>query len=391
MKHNYSPWLKGLALAGSSAYKFFTSSGQSSEPRLSRVPQKYQALSSKMASYSNSKRYKKSLFKKGKTKNRLRKRLSIKKKKMKKFGKYLDKVDMFTQPYSIYYQNYSQSLIPSTDLNAGDSRFGNTKIYGDDIGLCRFAASTTGNWTGVIDDIAQGIILGTNNTINTTGLADDYNNMMLIDDLSHKICLRNNSNIGVRIKVYYVSRKKSYATASNNDSDCLIIPQLLAAMDESYNPPYTTKIRDTFMNYQATLFDYPTVCARFNIKKSKEFILYPAQTQFFKLKCPISGRPFNVANASNRTADPRYHRAIVFQLTGLPVHSSDTENMAAGPVAYGAYNVDMLVSKRLKYRLVKEINNENTHGFSNSTLTAIPLAKQEIQPAVNPSNVTLAS
>lgn len=380
---------KPLLLAGATAYKYLTSSGQSTEQRLPRIPQKYKALSSQMA-YKSYPKYKK-LKKRGKTKGRLRKRLQKKKYKMKKFGRYLDKVDMYTQPYNILYQNYSQSLVPSTDPTAGDSRFGNTKLYGDDIGLSRFVASTTGNWSGTVDDIAQAVVQGTNSAINTTGLADDYNNMMLIDDLSHRICLRNNSNIGVRIKVYYVQRKKTYATASNNDSDCLMIPQLLAAMDESYNPPLTTKIRDTFMNYQASLFDYPTVCARFNLKKTKEFILYPAQTQFFKLKCPISGKPFNVANTTNRTADPRYHRAIVFQLTGLPVHSSDTADFTAGPVAYGAYNVDMLVSKRLKYRLVKEINNENTHGIANTTLTAIPLAKQEIQPAVNPSNITLGS
>jgi len=119
--------------------------------------------------------------------------------------------------------------------------------------------------------------------------------------------------------------------------------------------------------------------------------MYPAMTKFYDLNTPISGQTFKVNNVFTQVGDPRYHRGLVFVFKGLPVHSTEDPDFLEGDVCYGAWKLDVLVSRKMKVRIGVNPFDRDTHVLGQSRVQPIATAFQEIQPAVNPSNATLSS
>lgn len=388
--HSYFKAGAGLLATGNYIYNLFKKSGktpnfnQHGSKSLSRIPDKYLTSASQMAkksySYSPSKR----LFKR---KIRfLRKAQKKKKYKFKKFSKYLNKVSATTSPYMVLNSEDYQSVVSQ---NASTS--GNSTIYGFDIGMCRYGllAPLVGNFNSTTDDIAFAINQATQGVVGNQTDALQYSQDIHIDKMSAIVTLRNNSNIGVSVEPYWIKPRKSQSVDTQVSTSVFIRDRLIDAMNKSYNPPILTA--DTGMGYSESLFDYPIVCSRFKLKKLKKFILYPAQTKMFNMASPVQGKTHNISNLSSRTSDPRYHRSLIFVFKGLPVHDSSTPDFTAGPVAYGPYKVDCIVSRKIKVRYVQERTNDSNHTITNSRIPTIVPASAEIQPAVNPANALVTS
>jgi hypothetical protein len=299
------------------------------------------------------------------------------KKQVKKFRKYVS----LTQPYETYTTNFSENWV-----STGWSAYGNSNVTSVDVGLCRFTtAPTLGNFDTTYDDLSYAINKAYG--INSTPDAELYDGRIYFDKVRATTCLRNNTNIGVHVDVYYCKRKANF-TATGATPSVLMSSVIQYQMENSVTPTDADLYKK--MGLASSIFDYPSVCSKLTFKKHSSFILYPAQTRTFKIRSPIEGKIVNIATNFVRTASPKWHRSLVFVTRGLPVHKSDTADFTSGPVAYGANAIDVLVSRKLKFR--KPVLQEQDEGFVPITaITPISFANQEIMPAVNPSNVIVAS
>jgi len=289
-----------------------------------------------------------------------------------------------TQPYQISVHDDYESWV-----NSGDSNYGNSAVKSIDVGLARWTTGTGGNvgiWSNTRDDISFATEKATAGTVNSRDVAINYANDVRIDKCEVTACLRNNSNIGVLVDIYYAKRKKMLA-GSSNDTAQLMEDIVISGMQQSYDPPATDP-QDT-LGYAESLYDFPILCARLDLKKVKSYIHYPAETKFFKIKSPIAGKTFKPSNALNRTADPRWHRGMVFVFRGLPVHNKNDTSWDPGNVTYGAWKMDVITSRIVKYRLSLQETQDDRHIPGSSTLPVISTDDMEIQPAVNPSNAVI--
>lgn len=315
----------------------------------------------------------------------LRKRTYAKRKRyVKRFVRKLNKYTQMTQPYIIFTSERAESWAVT-----GFSGFGNSDVKGVDVGMARWMPGT-GSDIGIFnttrDDLSQAAYEGY--AIGSTATAEGFDNDLFFDDVSAKVCLRNNSNIGVQVDVFYVKRKKSNsASASTNAAKMEAgIKYFMGQSLQTPNPTIHNQLGSSL-----TLFDFPSVCSHFTLKKKTSMILYPAMTKYFTVKSPISGKSVRVSNALQKTADPRYHRALIFVTRGLPVHSSDDLDFAVGDTAYGANKIDVLISRRLKFRIPVQPLDEDRYAEGFTNITPVNLNKQEIQPAVNPANALVQS
>ena len=334
-----------LATAAQRLYNYYGSYKSSSNPgsiyqKGSKTLSGNKTNLSQMAYYKKSsfgsKKYGKKKMDWGKKKKKLWKKKKLR--KFKKFAKYMEKVDTATQPYSIETSEDQASWVAPTDATEG-----NSNIHGIDTGLSRTfaaAAGKTGIWNALEDDLYHGYKQTTTAVINRPDTLH-YNENFMIEKLLTKICIRNNTNIGCKVEMYYVSRKPNNTTTSEFDSEVLMHRQIIQAMKDSYNPPTNVSIENK-QSYIETLYDYPEVCRRFNLKLVKSYIHYPAVTKFFNMSCPFAGYARNTADCFRFTADPRFHRALVFVIKGLPVHSSAAGDFVGGPTSYGNWNFSYL-------------------------------------------------
>lgn len=383
----------GLYATGQYLYNLYKSSQNNSElaqltkENLSRIPNKYLSRSAQMAKKSYSYSPNKKFFKK-KELSRLRKKKYkyIKKKKTKRFSKYLNKVKSATNPYIILNsENYQNIVSPGTSTTS------NSNVTSFDIGLCRFGLTPTnvGIWDSATDDISTAIVQATGGTISDQSTANRYAQDLHIDKMNAVVTVRNNSNIGVLMEAYWVSPRKSQTVNSTTQDQVIMDERMKTAMNLSYNPPVVDAFRG--IGYSENLYDYPILCTRFKMKRIKKFIIYPAQTKMFKMASPVQGKTHNIANLSARTSDPKYHRALVFVTKGLPVHSNETADFTSGPVAYGPYKLDVIVSRKIKVRYVDEKENDNSKSTTTTRIPTILPQNAEIQPAVNPTNALAVS
>lgn len=347
----------------------------------SKIPSKYssKAISKEMAGYS----YTRTATKK--RKNKKKKAYSKRKKyASKRFVRALNKATVKTSPYYISSSDNYRSVI-----NGNTSVAGNSNLVSVDCGMARWTSGgAAGIWNNAQDDIAFAVENSTQGVVTDNALAKRYANDVCIDRLDTTVCLRNNTNIGVSVEVYYAKRKPNFsndATGTGQTFEEIIID----AMNNSYNPPATGS--ETSLGYSESLYDYPILCGKITLKRVRKFILYPAMTKFFKLRTPIAGKTFKVNNALNRALDPRWHRGLVFVYKGLPVHSSATPAFAVGDVAYGVWKVDMLISRIVKYRVIPQNNIDDAHVIGVTRINSIAPNLQEIQPAVNPINAPVDS
>lgn len=381
----------GLLATGNYLYNVYKNSGktpnigQYGTQSLSRIPDKYLTRSAQMAKKSYSYSPLKNKYRKKKIRY-LRKKFQKKKKyKTKKFKKFLNKVQASTNPYTIYNTEDARNIVSPYKPNTG-----NSALTSFDIGLNRWAVSGAGNagiWDATQDDISFAIAQATQGQITTQSGAMNYAQDLYIDKMNATVTMRNNSNIGVIVELYWVAPRKGQGGNPAANIDTLIEDRMKAAMNQSYNPP----VVDSFENigYNESLFDYPILCSRFKMKKVKRFLLYPGSTKFFKMACPITGVSHKISNISMRTSDPRFHRALVAVTKGLPVHSNETTNWTSGPVAYGPYKIDCIISRKIKLRMVDERLQDDNRATSGSRIISIPFQNAEIQPAVNPANVVV--
>jgi len=396
-KDNFTPWIKGLTLAGAGihkAYQHYLKTGSTDSQRLSRIPRKYQlpskthqTFTKKMAFYKKSKRFPKGRRIRSKVKKikRIQKR---KVKKMKRFSKYMSSVNAYDQPYINESSQFSQNISSGAALNS--SKFGNGRMFGVDVGCCRFSVSGNGNWSTTDDDISFAIKKATQSAVLSQNVADDYQQEILIDKLSTKIMVRNNTNVGVLLTTHHATPRND--VNNNASAQQLILPRILSAMDESIDfTPATALAQDQYMGPNSTLFDFPTVCSRFKLKKSKQYILYPGQTKIYKLYTPaLTAKAHKVAYLSNVTSNKKFHRALIFQWCGLPAHDSNSGDFVEGPVQYAKTMLDFIVDKKMRYRMIDQHTLENTNASRLTNMSNI-VGNLEIMPAVNPSNIAIGS
>lgn len=365
---------------------YFTNSGNYTEDL-----SKSQTLSKKMGRYKGfSKTFKK--FKKRKFDMDSKKKKKLwKKKKMKKFkrqAKYFEKVDTMTQPYSIETSEEPQSWVSS-----GDGATGNSNIYSVECGLSRNGTQTSATnflWNATDDDLWHAYKTAFQGQTVTRVNSLHQNEHIMVDKLTTKFCIRNNTNIGCKVEVYHVKRKFNNATSESVDVHAKMRDSLIQAMKDSFNPPTTDAVQNS-MSYSETLFDYPEVCRRYTLKLVKSYIHYPAVTKFFNLTTPFAGYARTSADAFRYTADPRWHRALVFVIKGLPVHANTDASFAPGFTAYGGWKLDVIISRKMKVRRIAVRTNDDHHNPNSTRITNILYANQEIQPAVNPDNTTIES
>jgi len=386
-----------LASAASSIYSNYGSSKSSTQSgfvskKRSQTLSNLNSYSKKMANYKKSKYASKKLFKKSFDISKKKKGLWKKKKmrKFKKFAKYLEKVDTHTTPYSIEAADDYRSWTAAT---SGAETLGNSNIFSIDTGLSRdvTTADSTKNgiWNNTHDDLWHAFRVSSVAGVSRAD-AQVFNNPWMLEYNKTKICVRNNTNIGCKVEVYLVERKKNNSTTSDLDNDVLMGRALIQAMKNSYNPPTTENIQNQ-MSYSDNLFDYPNACGRFNIKLVKNYIHYPAVTKFFNLSTPFVGYARNTADTFRYTADPRFHRALVFVVKGLPVHSSTDPDFTSGSTCFGNWKLDVLISRKIKVRKLEWQSTDNHHNTKFTKVPTISIGNQEIQPAVNPSNSLITS
>lgn len=323
------------------------------------------------------------------TKTKTRKRRNYKNKKLfykrkryvkrqvKKFRKY----NSLTQPYETHVSNSAENWV-----STGFSAHGNSNVTSVDVGLCRFPVGpVAGIFNPTFDDLS--FALNKCYGITTTNGAELFDGKIYFDKCRAITQIRNNTNIGVHVDVYYCKRKMNNSS-SQQDTNVLAQNIIQYQMQYSVVPSDANIYRR--IGLSSSVFDYPSVCSKLTFKKHSSFILYPAMTKTFKLRSPIEGKIVNIATEFLRTASPKYHRSLVFVTRGLPVHRSDTLDFAAGPVAYGANSIDVLISRKLKFR--RPVLQEQDQGFVPITsIEAISFNNQEIQPAVNPTNALVQS
>lgn len=392
--NSFTTWGKGLGLVGTGihqAYKYYTSTGESNQERLSRVPKKYQTLpkdyrplSSQMVYYKNSKRSYKG--RRTRAKSKRSKKIYYKKRiqKIKRQARSLETVKRVTAPSSI--RHVVQALSVGSGSAVDTQKFGNGRLWGYDVGLCRFA---NGDFPGAYDDLAYCINQVTG--ITSSGTASDSNVKILIEKCQAKITVRNNTNVGVRLNIYYVSPRYSQSDATS--AGTYLRARIVSEMDTSVTPIVTTKVQDQYMTPHTTLYEYSDVCGKFKLKKAKSFILYPAMTKEFLIKSPVVGKARSCTKLAEHFSSKFFHRSIIFQWTGLPVHSSDTLPFVEGPCSFGQTMLDFMIDHVVKFRKPEDDfgNVQNTREVTTTTVPIIAIDKQEIQPAVNPSNSILAS
>jgi len=286
---------------------------------------------------------------------------------------------------------YSVSVVPGTSTDT--AKLGNSKMWGNDIGLCRWGPGTQGNWVSARDDLTQAIQQATNGAVTSLGQADDYNNNFYLDQLYHTIMARNNSNVGVLCRAYYVQPRYAKSNAVSSDASTFALPRILSDMDESYTAaPSPLLIQDERMGISTTLFDYPNVCRNWKIKLFKKGIIFPGQTVMFKLGTPAAGKTHSIPLITQTVSDPLFHRALILQFSGLLGHDSTQADFVSGPVQFSKYKVDIIVHKHLKVRVVSasEAILEDLRATMTTDIPAIA-GNLEVMPAVKPTNVNQGS
>jgi len=309
---------------------------------------------------------------------------------MKNFAKKVEKASQYIMPAINQDSLYSVSVVPGT--SADTAKQGNSKLWANDIGLCRFAPSTQGNWSTARDDLAHLIQQATNGAVTSVSQADDYNNEVFLEQLYHTIMVRNNSNVGAICKAYYVQPRfdKGIVTA---DSDVLALPRILSDMDESYaTAPSPLLVQDEKMGITGTLYDYTNVCRNWNVKLFKQGTIYPGQTVMFKLGTPAAGKWLSVPEMVQTATSSQYHRALVLQFSGLLGHDADDPEFTAGAVAFSKYKMDIIVHKHMKYRQMSASRAlQEDHRAANTYEMDGFNGNLEILPAVNPNLVDQTS
>jgi len=304
--------------------------------------------------------------------------------RMKKFIGKVRKTTLTTQPYKVFSASNFQSVI-----SGSTPTLGNSEIFTVEAGLSRYSLSTSGIWDPVTDDISFAVQQASGGIVNTAVEAREYARDVHIDYIKTKTCIRNNTNVGVQVDVYQVKRKPLNPSINVGVEYSIMNDAIIEAINQSFNPVST--FEKNKIGYSEKITDFPEVINRFDLKQIDSLIMYPAMTKFYDLETPISGKTFKVNNALYLSGDPRWHRGLLFVCKGLPVHSSEDLNFTPGDVCYGAWKLDVLVSRKMKVRIGVNPFDRDTHVLGQSRVQPIATAFQEIQPAVNPSNATLSS
>lgn len=397
----------GVLEAGRQAFNYFTQTSEYHPFELSSVPKSQEPNPIPISQMAFFRKFKKSIrrrFKKirrvrGKTKV-YKKRVSFKKrmKRIKRQARLLDTVERVTAPSVTRHAITTIQIASRPDSVAPDTqRHGNGRLWGYDVGECR---TVNGPFNGR-DDIFQAITDVTG--ITTTEDARNSDVKVLIEKCEATITARNNTNLGVRFTVYYV--RPRHSVTGTTTALHSIRPRVLASMDTSISvspvpaavPPTASKpganLQDSYMTPQTTLYEYNDVCTKFVLKKKKTFLFLPGQTLQFKVKSPVVGKARSCADLMHHQSNKNYHRAILFTMTGLPVHNTATAAYTEGDTTYGPCLIDFNVDHIVKYRKPpQDANNpQTTRDATNTTAPVILLTGQEIMPAVNPNNVTVQS
>lgn len=256
-----------------------------------------------------------------------------------------------------------------------------SRLHSLEVGLADNTAPN-GNFTVGQDDI--NVACGAAGA--PTNHADQlkYNRPVLIEKLKLKAMIRNNCNIGVLVKVYRVAPRQDVSVTDNSK---YIISRLITAFGQSGS---TTQNQNQ-MPFINTLFDYPEICSDFYLKKIDERIIYPGETHMYKISSPVAGKVRTVSNITTRISDSRFHRALVFQTCGLPVHNNGDDPFEAnGIVDYGPYTLDVLYNQQFKVRRINDEAAENEIGYEDLIQEHLEPSEMELMPAVNPANVNVA-
>ena len=239
MNFNFDPkskshYVKGLGYLGTAGYKAFqylTQSSKPDSPRNPLVPRKFQTQksqpnSSSMAYYKNSWSSSKARRRvRGKTKKA--KKIYFKKRlqRIKRQARRLETVKRVTAPSSI--RHVVQALQVGSGFAVDTQKYGNGRLWGYDVGLCRFQ---NGDFPGGYDDMAYCINQITG--ITASGTAADSDIRVLIEKCQAKITVRNNTNVGVRLNVYYVTPR--YSQSDVTSAGTYFRSRILTEMDSSW-------------------------------------------------------------------------------------------------------------------------------------------------------------
>lgn len=333
----------------------------------------YAKVSRKKKAYKKKRFYKKKLFSIKRKKTRV-----SRKKYYKKVGKILQNATNYTQPYTVLQTNDAFRVGVTSN-----STFGQSTIATVECGLANVDITVPtdikGIWNGNFDDLAYAVYTATG-SINSRAAMTTYDRTIMIEKNKWKACLRNNSTVGCYMKVYRVKPRKTMDIITTTSRK--IYDRLLDCIDNSgTNEP-------THMNYQTTLYDFPDVVADFVLKKIDERILYPGETTFYNLKCPIAGRAVKVADAMEKCSDSRWHRALVFQFHGLPGHDSTGPDWTSDrKVVYAPISVDFIVNGYMKVRQIYEPTKEDNKLASVTQIDGgIAVGNIEVQALNNAAN-----
>lgn len=259
-----------------------------------------------------------------------------------------------------------------------EEEFGNTSITSFDVGMSGFPLGD-GNWSTNVDDIPQAFFSASNGVTVQFDQLKGYQRKCIIENLEKQVMIRNNTNIGIRMKMYYVSPR-----VDSNDS--AIEVRLINLLNGQ--SPVNTNIK---LGMNQTLFDFPQITSKYKLKLFRTFILYPGETKLYRVVSPISKKYLNIPMVTKQRSNSKYHRALVIQAHGLPVHSSVTAEFGTGPVAYSPVQYDCIIHHKFKVRSIEDEADENVNFGTLTTIPAMATSLMKILPAVNDATVVVDS
>ena len=139
-----------------------------------------------------------------------------------------------------------QALQVGSGSAVDTQKHGNGRLWGYDVGLSRFQ---NGDFPGGYDDIAYCMNQVAGYTSSSSAYDSDIK--VLIEKCQATITVRNNTNIGCRMNVYYV--RPRYSTSSPSSSETYLRAQILREMDSSVTPVVTTRLQDQYMTPATTI------------------------------------------------------------------------------------------------------------------------------------------
>lgn len=345
-------------------------------------------------------------------KNRQKKKLYYKKKMVKKMVRRQENRDAIAQRWNLktVNRNFTINADPTgqaeltgnsnlTFYEVGLSRVANTQAFTDYLpNFIRYPLNSVSE--NGVDDITymigQAMDIWSATTDPTAGptyeTVSEMNQKMFVQTCRAEFLIRNNSNVGCIVRTYYVVPRRDIHHTTQTNLNMTVQGRLQYYMDRDVDPlPPIGRVQRRQLGFSRTLFDYPTVCSNFILKPMKPFILYPGQTIRQRLVSPIEGKIVKLNSTMEQSSNRRYHRAICWQVCGLPAHSDDiVENFDYSVnVTTAPFSLDVTCEHTCKFNEVSEPQDKNRVLNKRTDVTTVP--NPIIHPATNPVQVVVSN